>query len=135
VSPKEMRPGSIVWTDLTVGTDKAPAIAEFYQAVVGWKSEEVDMGDYADFNMIVPGSGKTVAGICHARGQNATMPPQWMMYIVVDDLDASMSECWAKGGRVILGPKEIGPGERYCVVRDPAGAVAALIQQSAPETR
>jgi hypothetical protein len=36
---------------------------------------------------------------------------------------------------VILGPKEIGPGERYCVVRDPAGAVAALIQQSAPETR
>ncbi|HYN99061.1 MAG TPA: VOC family protein [Actinomycetota bacterium] len=130
MSPKEIRPGSIVWTDLTV--EKAPAIAEFYEAVAGWKSEEVDVADYVDFNMVLPATGRAVAGICHAKGQNANLPPQWLIYIVVKDLDASMSECWAKGGRVILGPKEIGPGERYCVVRDPAGAVAALIQQKEP---
>lgn len=130
MSPKEIRPGSIVWTDLTV--EKAPAIAEFYEAVAGWKSEEVDVADYVDFNMVLPATGRAVAGICHAKGQNANLPPQWLIYIVVNDLDASMSECWAKGGRVILGPKEIGPGERYCVVRDPAGAVAALIQQKEP---
>ena len=130
MSPKEIRPGSIVWTDLTV--EKAPAIAEFYEAVAGWKSEEVAVADYVDFNMVLPATGKAVAGICHAKGQNANLPPQWLIYIVVNDLDASMSECWAKGGRVILGPKEIGPGERYCVVRDPAGAVAALIQQKEP---
>ena len=130
MSPKEIRPGSIVWTDLTV--EKAPAIAEFYEAVAGWKSEEVAVADYVDFNMVLPATGKAVAGICHAKGQNANLPPQWLIYIVVNDLDASMSECWAKGGRVILGPKEIGPGERYCVVRDPAGAIAALIQQKEP---
>lgn len=130
VSPREIRPGSIVWTDLTV--EKAPAIAEFYEAVAGWKPEELDMGDYSDFNMVQPATGKVLAGICHARGQNVKIPPQWLMYIVVEDLDASMSECWAKGGRVFIGPKEIGPGERFCVIRDPAGAVAALIQQNGP---
>lgn len=130
MSAKPVRPGTIVWTDLTV--EKAPAIAEFYEAVVGWKPEALDMGEYDDFNMVLPSTGKTVAGICHARGQNVKLPPQWLMYIVVENLDASMAECWAKGGRVIVGPKDIGPGERFCVVRDPAGAVAALIQQATP---
>ncbi len=132
MSPKPARPGTIVWTDLTV--EKAPAIAEFYEAVVGWKAEPLDIGDYDDYNMVVPSTGKTVAGVCHALGQNAKLPPQWLIYIMVEDLDVSMSECWAKGGRVIVGPKEMGPDERFCVVRDPAGAVAALIQQGPPAT-
>lgn len=128
MSAKPVRPGTIVWTDLTV--EKAPAIAEFYEAVVGWKPEALDMGEYDDFNMVIPSSGRAVAGVCHARGQNVKLPAQWLMYIVVENLDASMAECWAKGGRVIVGPKDMGPGERFCVVRDPAGAVAALIQQA-----
>lgn len=128
MSPKQIRPGSIVWTDLTV--EKAPAIVDFYQAVAGWQAEEVEVGDYHDYNMVLAEIGKAVAGICHAKGQNASLPPQWLIYIVVDDLDASMSECWAKGGRVLIGPKDVGPGERLCVIKDPAGAVAALIQQA-----
>lgn len=128
MSPKQVRPGSIVWTDLTV--EKAPAIVDFYRAVAGWQPEEVPAGDYSDFKMVLPESGRAVAGICHARGQNANLPPQWLIYIVVENLDASVSECWAQGGRVLVGPKEVGPDERYCVIRDPAGAVAALIQQA-----
>ena len=127
MSSKPIRPGSIVWTDLTV--EKAPAIADFYQSVAGWQPQEVDVGDYADFNMSLPG-GKPVAGICHAKGQNANLPPQWLIYIVVENLDTSISECWAKGGRVLIGPKNVGQDERFCVIKDPAGAVAALIQQA-----
>lgn len=127
MSHRQIQPGSIVWTDLTV--EKAPALMEFYQSVAGWQPEEVGQGDYSDFNMTLPQSGKAIAGICHARGQNANLPPQWLIYIVVADLDASVSECWAKGGRVLIGPKDVGPGERFCVIKDPAGAVAALIQQ------
>ncbi len=40
--------GSIVWTDLT--TDNAERTREFYEAVVGWTSSPVSMGDYDDFN-------------------------------------------------------------------------------------
>ena len=71
--------------------------------------------------------GRTIAGICHARGVNAKMPPQWMIYITVKHLDASLERCLALGGHVIDGPREMGDG-RCAVIQDPAGAVAALYE-------
>ena len=119
--------GSIVWTDLTV-EDAAP-LREFYTAVAGWKAEPVSMGKYDDYNMTIPESGETVAGICHAKGPNIGLPAQWLMYVTVDNLDASIDACREKGGRVVLGPKEMGPGSRYAVIQDPAGAVVALYEE------
>jgi hypothetical protein len=67
-----------------------------------------------------------VAGVCHARGANANTPPVWLMYIIVADLDASIVQVKGLGGTVIDGPREM--GGRMCVIRDPAGAVCALLQ-------
>ncbi|HEX2054410.1 MAG TPA: VOC family protein [Actinomycetota bacterium] len=130
MSTRQPATGSIVWTDLSVPPEKVPAIRDFYEAVTGWKSVPVNMGSYDDFNMTLPETGKTVAAICHAKGGNAGLPAQWLMYIVVENLDVSVAECWAQGGRVLVGPKDVGNGERFCVIRDPAGAVAALIQEN-----
>ena len=46
--------GRIGWIDLTV--PDALAIRDFYQAVVGWRAEPVEMGDYSDYSMLPPGS-------------------------------------------------------------------------------
>jgi len=118
--------GSIGWTDLT--TDNAEGTREFYEAVVGWTSSTVSMGDYDDFTMTAPVSGRAIAGICHARGTNADLPPQWLVYIIVEDLDASAARCGELGGKVIVEPKGMGGQGRYCVIEDPAGAVAALFE-------
>jgi len=75
-----------------------------------------------------PSSGDAVAGVCHERGPNAGLPPQWLMYITVEDLDRRMSRCRELGGQIIAGPKSMSGHGRYCVIRDPAGAVAALIE-------
>lgn len=120
--------GSVAWLDLTV--PNAVELRDFYRDVVGWTATEVDMGGYADFGMLRPGSGDAVAGICHARGPNADMPAHWILYFAVADLDASIAACIARGGRVIVGPKSMGPMVRYCVIQDPAGAVAGLIASS-----
>lgn len=120
--------GRIVWTDLTV--PNAEAIRDFYAEVVGWKPEPVDMGDYADFNMTAPGSGDPAAGVCHARGANVELPPVWLVYITVANLDRSLEACRAKGGDVLIGPKGMGGEARYAVIRDPAGAVCALYQMA-----
>ena len=72
-----------------------------------------------------PGSGECVAGICHARGSNAELPPQWLMYVTVEDVDRSAARCTELGGQVLVGPKPLAGG-RFCVIRDPAGAVCAL---------
>ncbi|MFH1843382.1 MAG: VOC family protein, partial [bacterium] len=68
-----------------------------------------------------------VAGICHRRGGNAAMPPGWIMYIVVADLDASLAACAACGGRVSAPPRSMGSA-RYAVIADPAGNACALYQ-------
>jgi predicted enzyme related to lactoylglutathione lyase len=119
--------GTIGWIDLTI--DNAEEVRDFYAAVTGWQPEPVVMGGYDDFNMVSPETGQAVAGVCHARGGNAGLPPVWMIYIVVADLDASVDACRHNGGEVLAGPRRIG-GDRYCVIRDPAGAVAALYQRA-----
>ncbi|MGD2111699.1 MAG: VOC family protein [Phycisphaerae bacterium] len=118
--------GSIGWTDLTVANAKE--VRDFYQKVVGWTTKPLDMGGYEDYCMVSPDTGETTAGVCHARGPNAKLPPQWMIYITVDDVEKSAKRCVELGGEVIDGPRGVG-GKSFCVIKDPAGAVAALIER------
>ena len=117
--------GKIGWVDMTV--DDAAALRDFYADVVGLRPEPVSMGDYDDFNMTLPGSGEPVCGICHALGGNKDLPGGWLVYFVVEDVDASASACIAKGGKVIVEPRALAGG-RFCVIEDPGGATAALYQ-------
>ncbi|MDH3215809.1 MAG: VOC family protein [Candidatus Krumholzibacteria bacterium] len=123
---ESMAPGSICWRDLTVRD--AQAVSDFYQGVVGWQASAVQMSGYNDFSMVTA-AGETVAGICHARGSNADLPPQWLVYIVVADVEKSAARCEELGGTVVAGPRAMGEGS-LCVIRDPAGAVSALYQPS-----
>jgi len=116
--------GAIEWRDLTI--DNAEQVRDFYCSVVGWKWSPVSMGDYDDFNVTCPSSGETVAGICHARGSNSELPPQWLMYVRVSDVAESAGKCRQLGGKVLHGPRTMGSSQ-FCVIQDPAGAVLALI--------
>jgi predicted enzyme related to lactoylglutathione lyase len=116
---------NIAWVDLTV--DGAVPVRDFYAGVMGWQPEAVEMEGYSDYNMLDPESGEPTAGVCHARGVNADMPPVWMVYFVVEDLGASLGRCSEQGGEVMSGPSQAG-GSRYAVIRDPAGAVCALVE-------
>jgi predicted enzyme related to lactoylglutathione lyase len=117
--------GQIAWVDLTV--ENADEVRDFYQQVVGWTPQPVQMEGYADYNM-VNANGDPAAGVCHARGPNATIPAQWMVYITVDDLDVSLASCQRLGGRVVV-PARGEPGSRFAIIEDPAGAVCALYEQ------
>ena len=58
--------GRIEWVDLQRG--QCGAKQRFHCKVIGWKSADVEMGTYSDFNLNLPGSGETLAGICHRTG-------------------------------------------------------------------
>ena len=124
--PAPPRIGSISWADLTVAD--ADGLRDFYRAVAGWEPSPVDMGGYTDYCMNLPGSGDPIAGVCHARGANVNLPPQWLVYINVSDLDQSIAACAEGGGTVVDGPRKMGNQGRFCVIRDPAGAFAALVE-------
>ncbi len=116
--------GRIEWLDLTV--NEASRIRDFYCSVVGWSSSEQDMGSYSDYNINLPGTTKTIAGVCHARGPNANLPAQWLMYVRVADVAKSIEKCEKLGGEVIDGPRRMG-NQRFCVIKDPSGAVLGLL--------
>jgi len=119
--PPKPAHGRIGWIDLTIPA--ADTARDFYAAVAGWSAEPVSMGDYADYTMTPAGGGDPVAGICHARGPNADMPAQWMIYIAVDDMQGALDRVKAHGGEILQPP---GEGRPLAVIRDPAGAVFAL---------
>ena len=122
-------PGQIGWLDLTV--PDAVALRDFYQSVAGWTPSPVQMGDYQDFCMIPPGETAPVAGICHARGSNAGLPPVWLVYINVADLDESLRQTLERGGKILRPAISMGAQGRYSIIADPAGAVCALFEPAA----
>ncbi len=117
--------GTIGWRDLTI--KHAPGIRDFYEAVTGWTVEETPMGSYSDYTML-DASGEAVAGVCHALESNTDLPSQWLIYVVVADLEKSMATAKAQGGEIVDGPRGLAGG-KFAVVKDPAGAVLAIWQQ------
>lgn len=127
--------GHILWTDLTV--PNADEVRAFYEAVMGWTSSEVSLGEYSDFMMMAPGyrprpgagEENVAAGICHARGVNAGMPAQWINYFGVADLDASRAKVEELGGKFV-GQIRTHGASRFCIIADPAGAVCGLFEKN-----
>ncbi|GMV05669.1 MAG: hypothetical protein AMXMBFR53_19460 [Gemmatimonadota bacterium] len=117
----------IGWLDLTV--DDAEGLRDFYARVMGWRPQAVDMGEYSDFAMVDPETGEAAGGVCHARGGNADIPPVWLVYFQVTDLDGRLAAVREGGGTVLREPRLAGTS-RYAIVRDPAGAVFALAEDA-----
>jgi predicted enzyme related to lactoylglutathione lyase len=115
--------GRILWHDLTV--EDAKGISSFYQELTGWEKEGLSMGEYEDFIMKSPEDNEVIAGICHAKGPNKDLPAQWLMYIVVENLDKSLEICKKMGGKVFGEKRKMGEGF-YCLIQDPAGAYVML---------
>jgi uncharacterized protein len=116
--------GKVMWMDLTV--EDADMVSDFYSAVVGWEKQALSMGDYNDYVMSIPQEKGGTSGVCHAKGSNAYVPPQWLVYVTVENLDASLEKCQSLGGKIIGEKRKMGEQGYYCLIQDPAGAYMML---------
>jgi uncharacterized protein len=120
--------GRIAWLDLTVSD--ASATRDFYRQVVGWSVQDVEITDdgarYVDYNMLGQ-DGSPAAGICHARGVNAGLPPVWLIYLPVGDMAESLRRVEAEGGTVIKATRGEDGEPRVATIQDPVGACFALV--------
>ena len=88
-----------------------------------------DDADYVDYVM-KDSEGNWVGGICHARGVNNNIPPQWIVYIHVANIKDSVEKCKKLGGKVIKEATDSKGNYIYAMLQDPEGAVIAVTHES-----
>lgn len=119
-------PGSFTWNELN-SRDPQAATA-FYGQVFGWDGKPMEgPREYTTFEV----DGRPVAGMADMRGRVPDeVPPHWLVYITVADLDASVATAQELGGSVLVGPMDIPGMGRFAVVADPQGAFFGAFEGS-----
>jgi hypothetical protein len=117
--------GTFCWIEL--GTTDVAAAKKFYGGLFGWTLTDMPMGAMP-YSMAAVGD-KRVAGLTVLSDAAKKMgaPPNWLSYVAVDDAAASAKKIASLGGKVLVGPMDIGPGHMV-VAADPTGAVFAVWQ-------
>lgn len=116
-----------IWHELV--TPDQPASGAFFTRLFGWASREVDAGKFGTYTLFSK-EGKDVAGMMNPTPDTPDRAPHWLMYFAVTDVEACAKQAVSLGGRVVVPPHDVPGVGRICVVADPTGAVAHLMQPS-----
>jgi uncharacterized protein len=111
-------PGALVWNELH--SPDLDASAAFYAALFGWDVQ--DLPDMPERYLAIKNGEANNGGM---RPLTPGMPPAWLVYFGVDDIDAGIARVQELGGSKLTGPIDIQIA-RFAVVQDPQGAVFAL---------
>ena len=68
-----------------------------------------------------------VGGIMPIPPQAQGSPPNWGVYVTVDNIDATAKKAKELGGKVLVPPTDIPNVGRFAVLQDPQGAVISAI--------
>jgi predicted enzyme related to lactoylglutathione lyase len=118
------------WHELFT-TDQNAALA-FYKEIFGWeKLADHDMGPMGTY-LIYGRDGVWLGGIMN-KPKEMQMPPSFMYYVQVDDVDAALARAKKMGAKVLNGPMEVPGGARVVQLLDPQGAAISLHQEPAPK--
>lgn len=109
--------GKFGWYELlTTDTDAA---GKFYSSVVGWTTK--DMPGPTGSYIIYESNGVGIAGMMAMPPDAAGMPPHWIGYITVDDVDAYIEKVAAAGGKLLKPAMDVPGMLRFAVVSGPGG--------------
>ena len=115
--------GEFCWNEL-VTSDSATAF-RFYSELFGWKIlEQMEMGPAGTYRVF--GLGDLRIGGMMDLPKGAPMPPAWLYYVSVSDIDAAIGRAKRRGGKVLNGPVDIPGGGRIAQLTDAQGAAFAL---------
>jgi uncharacterized protein len=113
--------GEFCWNELV--TTNVPAAKKFYTSLLGWKTKPFDKG-MVDYTIIQKGKDG-MGGImkCPTPGN----PAQWIPYVLVTDVDATVKKARKLRGEVYMPPFDIPTVGRIAVLADPQGAAFGII--------
>lgn len=105
-----------------IGRDAA-ALQKFYRSLFDWKVGEPmpEMGFYG----LVDGASSGLAG---GIGQEPGGKTRVTVYVEVPDLQATLDQAVAMGGKVVMAPTEIPGAATLAQFADPDGNVVGLVK-------
>lgn len=116
-------PGTPCWAELDT-TDPAAAM-KFYTAVFPWKVKWNE--EYSEWQL----GEKSIGGMMKIPKEWGRVPPNWLVYFMVGDADASVAKAKQLGASVVVPPTDIPDAGRFSVLKDPQGAVFAVFRPPA----
>lgn len=126
-------PNTLCWAELH--TPDPGAATAFYQALFGWRAEDVEMPGMT-YTVVSTAEGGDVretslGGI--APLQSAEEPVRWVPYFEVTDVDAVLGRVEPSGGAVVMPGMDVPGVGRMGWATDPHGAVFAVIHSAVPQ--
>src|SRR5438309_2655853 len=117
--------GQFSWVEL--GTTDSAAAKKFYGGLFGWTFEDMPAGPDMIYTMNKLGNHRTSA--LYKMGKDMQgMPPHWLSYVTVDDVDATTAKAKQNGAKAMKEPFDVMDVGRMSVLTDPTGAHIALWQ-------
>ncbi len=118
--------GEFCWNELM--TPDLKKAKEFYKSLLHWESEDQNIGDNT-YTMFKAAGNDFIGGMMQIpAGQEKKIPPHWMGYISVDDVDAIIKKAQQLGAKVTVPATNVSDYGRFSVIEDPTGAHVAFWQ-------
>jgi predicted enzyme related to lactoylglutathione lyase len=118
-------PNTLIWNELQ--TRDTEAAKSFYKAVFGWEFN-VDQSGYVSCQA----SERTHSGMIKIDESWGEVPPNWSVYFMVMDINASSEKVKELGGNVLTPPTAAGEMGKFSVVQDPQGGHFTIMQFDGP---
>jgi predicted enzyme related to lactoylglutathione lyase len=120
-------PGTFCWFELAT-TDQGAA-KDFYQRLFGWESSDSPISANEVYTMFTL-NGRDVAAAYTMRPeqQSQGVPPNWGLYVAVENADRTAERAAQLGATILAGPFDVGEHGRMSVLQDPTGAVFSIWQ-------
>ncbi len=115
--------GEFCWNELV--TPNVKKSKDFYGKMFGWQFNDVELNDM--IYTLITCQNKEIAGIWQIPSeQQDQIPPHWMAYILVDNLEDSLEKAKQLGAEIKRDVTQVGDMGRLGIIIDPTGAPIAL---------
>lgn len=115
--------GRFVWHQLL--TRDLPGAKSFYSKLASWKAQAWPLDP--NYTVCQAGDVPTAGMMPFTPEVPAEAPPHWLQYIGTRDVDATAEAAVRAGGSILKEPADMKGAGRYAVLKDPQGAVFAII--------
>jgi predicted enzyme related to lactoylglutathione lyase len=113
-------PGAFCWYELA--TNNANAAKSFYTGLFGW-----GVGGNEQYCEWKSGE-QSIGGMMEIQD----VPPNWLPYVMVADINTATDKAKELGGQVLMEPQAAGEYGMFSVFLDPQGACFAMFQSKRP---